>query len=221
MCLHAWAHAAETDRTAACGRAPPCCGQAPSHAETNAIKHDKIAAHELHALKQRHAGKHRLSDVKEIWKQKQRNWMAIHPRAVIRLVNRLIGLAQFLQDELNLTRANPWLTIRGSPSISRPPHHRGSMPSNAPLLSFPNGASNAASFDSSVNSRAAINRFLDETNQDPKPFTWTADPDKIVAAVKRHNDRPDAVALDTIQQRREACPGFDGGNQGNPAVCRW
>jgi transposase len=33
--------------------------------------------------------------------------------------------------------------------------------------------------------KAAINRFLDETNQDPKPFTWTADPDKILAAVKR------------------------------------
>ena len=37
-----------------------------SHAETNAIKQDKSAARELHALKQRHAGKHRLSDVKEI-----------------------------------------------------------------------------------------------------------------------------------------------------------
>jgi transposase len=31
----------------------------------------------------------------------------------------------------------------------------------------------------------AINAFLDETNQRPKPFTWTADPDKIIAAVKR------------------------------------
>ena len=33
--------------------------------------------------------------------------------------------------------------------------------------------------------KAAINRFLHQTNNDPKPFTWTADPDKIVAAVKR------------------------------------
>nr|MBP7242212.1 IS630 family transposase [Amaricoccus sp.] len=32
---------------------------------------------------------------------------------------------------------------------------------------------------------AAINRFLAEHNQQPKPFTWTADPDKIIAAVKR------------------------------------
>ena len=33
--------------------------------------------------------------------------------------------------------------------------------------------------------QVAINRFLDETNDNPKPFTWTADPDKIIAAVKR------------------------------------
>ena len=33
--------------------------------------------------------------------------------------------------------------------------------------------------------QAAINRFLKETNDDPKPFVWTADPDKIIAAVRR------------------------------------
>jgi hypothetical protein len=27
--------------------------------------------------------------------------------------------------------------------------------------------------------------FLRETNDNPKPFTWTADPDKIIAAVRR------------------------------------
>jgi transposase len=31
----------------------------------------------------------------------------------------------------------------------------------------------------------AIHRFLDDTNADPKPFTWTKDPNKIIAAVKR------------------------------------
>ena len=40
-------------------------------------------------------------------------------------------------------------------------------------------------FRSIVDLPAAINRFLNETNDDPKPFTWTADPDKIIAAVKR------------------------------------
>ena len=40
-------------------------------------------------------------------------------------------------------------------------------------------------FRSVVDLQAAINRFLAETNDNPKPFTWTADPDKIIAAVKR------------------------------------
>ena len=33
--------------------------------------------------------------------------------------------------------------------------------------------------------KAAINRFLAETNADPKPFVWTADPRRVLAAVKR------------------------------------
>jgi transposase len=40
-------------------------------------------------------------------------------------------------------------------------------------------------FRSIVDLQAAINRFLDETNDNPRPFTWTADPDKIIAALKR------------------------------------
>ena len=36
-----------------------------------------------------------------------------------------------------------------------------------------------------VDLQAAINRFLAETNDDPGPFTWTADPDPIIAAVRR------------------------------------
>ena len=40
-------------------------------------------------------------------------------------------------------------------------------------------------FRSVVDLQAAINRFLAETNAQPKPFTWTADPDKIIAAVRR------------------------------------
>ena len=31
----------------------------------------------------------------------------------------------------------------------------------------------------------AIHRFLDDTNANPKPFIWTKDPNKIIAAVKR------------------------------------
>jgi len=40
-------------------------------------------------------------------------------------------------------------------------------------------------FCSIVDLQAAINRFQKETNDHPKPFVWTADPDKIIAAVKR------------------------------------
>jgi transposase len=40
-------------------------------------------------------------------------------------------------------------------------------------------------FRSIVDLQAAINRFLRETNEHPKPFVWTADPDTIIAAVRR------------------------------------
>jgi len=48
-------------------------------------------------------------------------------------------------------------------------------------------------FRSIVDLQAAINRFLDETNDDPKPFTWTANPDKIIAAVKRGHQVLDSI----------------------------
>jgi hypothetical protein len=49
-------------------------------------------------------------------------------------------------------------------------------------------------FCSLVDLQAAINRFLAETNDDPKPFVWTADPDQIIAAVRRGYQ-----VLDSIQ----------------------
>jgi len=48
-------------------------------------------------------------------------------------------------------------------------------------------------FRSVVDLQAAINRFVAETNADPKPFTWTANPDKIIAAVKRGHQVLDSV----------------------------
>ena len=48
-------------------------------------------------------------------------------------------------------------------------------------------------FRSVVDLQAAINRFVAETNADPKPFTWTANPDKIIAAVKRGNQVLDSI----------------------------
>jgi transposase len=48
-------------------------------------------------------------------------------------------------------------------------------------------------FHSVVDLQAAINRFLTEHNQKPKAFTWTADPDKIIAAVKRGHQALDSI----------------------------
>ena len=48
-------------------------------------------------------------------------------------------------------------------------------------------------FRSIVDLQVVINRFLDETNDNPKPFTWTADPDKIIAAVKRGHQVLDLI----------------------------
>jgi transposase len=49
-------------------------------------------------------------------------------------------------------------------------------------------------FHSLVALQAAINRFLAEANQEPRPFRWTKDPDKIIAAVRRGHQ-----ALDSLQ----------------------
>jgi hypothetical protein len=48
-------------------------------------------------------------------------------------------------------------------------------------------------FRSIVDLQAAINSFLNETNDHPKPFVWTADPDKIIAAVRRGYQALDAI----------------------------
>ena len=48
-------------------------------------------------------------------------------------------------------------------------------------------------FRSIVDLQAAINRFVAETNDDPRPFTWTADPEKIIAAVKRGHQVLDSI----------------------------
>lgn len=48
-------------------------------------------------------------------------------------------------------------------------------------------------FHSLVALQAAINRFLAETNANPRPFRWTKDPDKIIAAVKRGHQALDSI----------------------------
>jgi transposase len=48
-------------------------------------------------------------------------------------------------------------------------------------------------FRSIVELQAAIKRFLAETNADPRPFRWTRDPDKTIAAVKRGHQVLDSI----------------------------
>jgi hypothetical protein len=39
----------------------------------------------------------------------------------------------------------------------------------------------------------AIKRFIADANRQPKPFVWTADPDTIIAAVRRGHQALDAI----------------------------
>src|ERR1700723_133437 len=48
-------------------------------------------------------------------------------------------------------------------------------------------------FRSIADLQAAINRFLEEHNQKSQPFTWTADPDEIIAAVRRGHQALDSI----------------------------
>jgi hypothetical protein len=48
-------------------------------------------------------------------------------------------------------------------------------------------------FISGVDLQADINRFVVEHNAEPKPFTWTADPDKIIQAVRRGHQVLDSI----------------------------
>jgi transposase len=48
-------------------------------------------------------------------------------------------------------------------------------------------------FQSVEELKAAIHRFLADVNADPKPFTWTKDPKKIIAAVKRGHQVLDSI----------------------------
>ena len=48
-------------------------------------------------------------------------------------------------------------------------------------------------FHSLVSLQAAINRYVAQANDDPRPFRWTKDPDKIIAAVRRGHQVLDSL----------------------------
>src|SRR6195952_4651440 len=44
-----------------------------------------------------------------------------------------------------------------------------------------------------VSLQAAINRYIAQANHDPRPFRWTKDPEKIIAAVRRGHQMLDSI----------------------------
>jgi transposase len=48
-------------------------------------------------------------------------------------------------------------------------------------------------FHSVVDLQAAINRSVKEHNREPKPFIWKADPDEIIAAVRRGHQTLESI----------------------------
>ncbi|MGI8569795.1 MAG: transposase, partial [Methylocella sp.] len=48
-------------------------------------------------------------------------------------------------------------------------------------------------FRSVTDLQAAINRFVEEINSDPKPFVWTADAKRVLAAVKRGKEKLESI----------------------------
>jgi hypothetical protein len=55
-------------------------------------------------------------------------------------------------------------------------------------------------FHSLVALQAAINRFLVEANENPKPFCWTKDPNRIIAAVRRGHQASDPLHQSPVVQ---------------------
>ena len=52
---------------------------------------------------------------------------------------------------------------------------------------------NRGVFRSLVDLQVAISRFLADTNSTPKPFVWTADPNRVLAAVKRGKEALESI----------------------------
>jgi hypothetical protein len=54
---------------------------------------------------------------------------------------------------------------------------------------------NGGVFKGIVDLQAAINRYLAEISDNPKPFTWTADPDAIIEKVRRGKQALSALGV--------------------------
>ena len=89
--------------------------------------------------------------------------------------------------------ANGWRVIRAGLSTSPRPRPHGSTPSKGFFAILSKRRLKRGVFRSLVDLQAAINRFLDDHNAQSKPFQWIADPDKIIAAVRRGHQALDSI----------------------------
>src|SRR3954470_18540867 len=88
--------------------------------------------------------------------------------------------------------ANGWRGIPAGRSTSRRPQHPGLMGRRL-LRLLTRQRLQRGVFRSVVDLQLAINRFVADTNADPKPFVWTADPKRVLAAVKRGKQTLESV----------------------------
>jgi hypothetical protein len=78
-----------------------------------------------------------------------------------------------------------WLARHPHWTFHFTPASGGSTPSRASSPRLSKRRLKLGVFRSVVDVQAAINRFLDDHNAQCKPFQWVADPNNIIAAVRR------------------------------------
>jgi hypothetical protein len=75
--------------------------------------------------------------------------------------------------------------------LSKDPAFAAKPRGHGRALSRPAGAQprlqQRGAFHSLINLQAAINRYLDEHDGQPKPFVWTAGPDRIIEKMMRRH----------------------------------
>jgi hypothetical protein len=89
--------------------------------------------------------------------------------------------------------ANGSLGIPDGPSTSHRSRHPGSTQSKASSASLPADASSVASSDPSPIFKPPSIASSKRPTLTPKPFVWTADPDRVLAAVKRGNEKLESI----------------------------
>ena len=94
------------------------------------------------------------------------------------------------------TSRNGWPNTRGFTCTSPPPPHRGSIWSNRWFRNLTDKAIRRGVFHSVNDLITAIEDYLKANNDNPKPFTWTATAEQILAKVARGR-----VALQQVENQ--------------------